>query len=55
MEKYLEHGDYTVAGELTVTITLAEYRELLRISTLYEQERLAGPRPVSLDNTREVE
>lgn len=54
MTKYMDDCDYAEQGELTVTITLAEYRELVRASTLYEQERGSEPRPVDIDNTVEV-
>lgn len=47
--------DRPLDGELTITITLAEYRELVRVSTLYEQEHRGEPRPVSYDSIREVE
>ena len=53
MGKYMDRYDYKEADELTITITLAEYRELVRISTLYEQERVDEPRPVSYDNLKE--
>lgn len=46
--------DRPLTGELTITITLAEYRELVRTSTLYEMEHRGEPRPVDLDNTVEV-
>lgn len=42
-------------GELTITITLAEYRELVRTSTLYAMGRSGEPRPVVTDNLKEVE
>lgn len=54
MTKYMDDCDYVEQGEMTVTITLAEYRELVRTSTLYEQEHLGEPRSVDLDNTVEV-
>ena len=54
MTKYMDYCDYAEQGELTVTITLAEYRELVRTSTLYEQERSGEPRPVDLDSTVEA-
>ena len=50
---YTAAYDRPLDGELTITITLAEYRELVRISTLYEQERVDEPRPVSYDNLKE--
>lgn len=34
--------DRPLAGELTITITLAEYRELLRKSALYDEEHADG-------------
>lgn len=55
MTKYMDDRDYAEQGELTVTITLAEYRELVRTSTLYEQELRDEPRPLDLDNIGEVE
>lgn len=54
MTKHMDDCDYAEQGELTVTITLAEYRELVRVSTLSEQEHRGEPRPVDLDNTVEV-
>lgn len=46
--------DRALGGELTVMITLAEYRELIRTSTLYELEHRGETRPVDLDNIVEV-
>lgn len=46
--------DCPIDGELTITITLAEYRELVRTSTLYALEHRGEPRPVDLDNTVEA-
>lgn len=48
--KDLDAYNLPLENELKVTITLAEYRELMRISTLYEQEHKGEPRPVVLDN-----
>lgn len=39
----------------SVSISLAEYRELLRKATLYDEEHRGEPRPVSYDNIREVD
>lgn len=39
----------------SVTISLAEYRELLRKSALYDEEHAGEPRPVRFDNIKEVE
>lgn len=50
-----EAYDRPLDGELTITITLAEYRELVRVSTIYEQENRCEPLPVSYDRIREVE
>lgn len=36
----------------SVTISLAEYRELLRKSTLYDEEHRGEPRPIDLENTK---
>lgn len=66
MDKYDESAELTglafarsqnCAGpdELTVTITLAEYRELVRVSTLYEQEHPLVKRPLSYESIGEVE
>ena len=52
---YTAAYDRPLDGELTITITLAEYRELVRVSTLYEQERRGEPKPIDLDNIEEVE
>ena len=39
LEKYsVETNDYVIEGELTVTITLAEYRELVSVGTLHSQK-----------------
>lgn len=45
--------DRPLDGELTITITLAEYRELVRVSTLYEQEHRGEPRPLSYESIGE--
>ena len=55
MTKYMDDRDYAEQGELTVTITLAEYRELVRTSTLYEQEHPLVKRPLSYESIGEVE
>ena len=47
--------DRPLDGELTITITLAEYRELVRVSTLYEQEHPLVKRPLSYESIGEVE
>ena len=55
MNKFMGQYDYKEAEELTITITLAEYRELVQTSTLYAMEHRDEPRPVSYDNIREEE
>lgn len=55
MSKYMGEHDYADQGELTVTITLAEYRELVRTSTLFERARAEEPRPISYDTIGEEE
>lgn len=54
---YIDDDSYNfpVSGELTVTITLAEYRELVRTSTMYWFEHRGEPRPNSLDSIGEEE
>lgn len=47
--------DRPLDGELTITITLAEYRELVRVSTLYEQEHARDKRPLSYESIGEAE
>lgn len=47
--------DRQLEGELTITITLAEYRELVRVSTLYEQEHERDKRPLSYESIGEAE
>lgn len=47
--------DRPLDGELTITITLAEYRELIRTSTMYEIEHRGEPRPLNLDSIGEAE
>lgn len=47
--------DRPLDGELTITITLAEYRELVRVSTLYEQEHAWIMRPLTYESIGEVE
>ena len=46
--------DRPLEGELTITITLAEYRELVRVSTLYEQEHPLVS-PLSYESIGEAE
>lgn len=54
---YTDNDAYNLpmSGELTITITLAEYRELVRTSTLYEMEHRGEPRPLNLDSIGEAE
>lgn len=47
--------DLPLTGELTITITPAEYRELVRVSTLYEQEHARDKRPLSYESIGEAE
>ena len=55
MDGYGISYDAQSEGIRSVSISLAEYRELLRKATLYEEEHRAEKRPVSLDNLKEVE
>ena len=52
---YTAAYDRPLDGELTITITLAEYRELVRVSTLYEQEHARDKRPLSYESIGEAE